>query len=282
MFERFGDQLKRVSSLYVSVFCEDYTEEGLIAGYPVVQLPKVDEHLTGVFADNKRILQLANEKFAMTAPTYVHYQPTEMTRTRDEPNDSRPQATLEILWAGRLDRQKRPDLLVEIARKCIALPVRFTVYGDSLLDSFDWKSQLEALKNVQYLGGFNGIESIPLNSFNLLFCTSQWEGLPNLLLEASAAALPVISSNVGGIEELVAPGKTGFLVTPFDDIDAYVAAIEWSIENRQGVQEMGARAAEMIAERHSWSGFKGAVCSVPGYLVGENSEVIAVSETDSW
>jgi glycosyltransferase involved in cell wall biosynthesis len=47
-----------------------------------------------------------------------------------------------------------------------------------------------------------------------LVLSSHWEGMPNVILEAMAAGLPVAATRVEGTAELVIDGRTGFLVTP--------------------------------------------------------------------
>jgi glycosyltransferase involved in cell wall biosynthesis len=44
------------------------------------------------------------------------------------------------------------------------------------------------------------------------------EGLPNVVLEASAAGVPVVATAVGGTPEVVVAGETGLLVTPGDPV----------------------------------------------------------------
>jgi glycosyltransferase involved in cell wall biosynthesis len=46
--------------------------------------------------------------------------------------------------------------------------------------------------------------------------SSAWEGMPMVILEASAAGLPVVATRAGGVGEVVLDGKTGFLVEPRD------------------------------------------------------------------
>ena len=45
---------------------------------------------------------------------------------------------------------------------------------------------------------------------------SAWEGLPNVVMEALAASIPVVATRVGGVPELVLDGKSGFTVPPKD------------------------------------------------------------------
>jgi glycosyltransferase involved in cell wall biosynthesis len=54
--------------------------------------------------------------------------------------------------------------------------------------------------------------------------SSAWEGMPMVLLEAAAAGLPIVATRVGGNQEVVRDGTTGFLVSPGDD-DALGAAM---------------------------------------------------------
>ena len=53
-----------------------------------------------------------------------------------------------------------------------------------------------------------------LKTADVLVHASLWEGMPNVVLEAMAAGLPVIGTAVEGTEDLVVPGQTGWLVPP--------------------------------------------------------------------
>lgn len=59
---------------------------------------------------------------------------------------------------------------------------------------------------------------------DIFLLTSREESMPQAILEAMAAGLPVVAADVGGVRELVDDGVSGFVVKQ-DDIDAYAAAI---------------------------------------------------------
>jgi colanic acid/amylovoran biosynthesis glycosyltransferase len=57
------------------------------------------------------------------------------------------------------------------------------------------------------------------------------EGIPNVLKEAMATGIPVVSTNHAGIPELITNDKEGVLVQE-NNVDALAAALEWMLENR--------------------------------------------------
>lgn len=77
------------------------------------------------------------------------------------------------------------------------------------------------------------------------------EGLPVVLMEATALRRPVISTYVAGIPELVTPGEVGWLV-PAGSVDELAEAMEKSILiPRDELRRMGAAAHKRASERHS-------------------------------
>jgi glycosyltransferase involved in cell wall biosynthesis len=70
------------------------------------------------------------------------------------------------------------------------------------------------LKNKVILGGFLKDAPKYLKGFDLFIMTSLSEALPLSLLEAGSAEIPIISTNVGGIPEIITDGQTGILIKP--------------------------------------------------------------------
>jgi L-malate glycosyltransferase len=85
------------------------------------------------------------------------------------------------------------------------------------------------------------VDRLPAYGFCILPSTAM-EGLPNALMEAMAAGLPVVASDVGGVTEVVQQGKHGLVVPP-GDASALATAIIWMLEHPIEAQSMGRAAA---------------------------------------
>lgn len=128
-----------------------------------------------------------------------------------------------LIWASRLDSQKRPDLLRKIAIALLAdsIDVEIHIYGSSVLDHFD-PEHFTGCRNIFYKGQFSGLDSIPFTERDAFLYTSLFDGLPNVLLEAAQMGVPVITTDVGGIPELVSD-HSGFLVrNSIDDVELVI------------------------------------------------------------
>jgi len=74
---------------------------------------------------------------------------------------------------------------------------------------------LQIAPRVHFLGWRHDLETI-LNALDVVICSSRNEGTPVSLIEAMAAGVPVLSTAVGGVADLVGHGETGWLVPPGD------------------------------------------------------------------
>jgi glycosyltransferase involved in cell wall biosynthesis len=85
-----------------------------------------------------------------------------------------------------------------------------------------------------------------LSAMDLLLVTSDFEGLPLVVLEAMATELPVVATAVGGIPEAVTEGETGHLVPPGDPHEAaeVVLRILASRETARALGRAGRRRVE--------------------------------------
>ncbi len=272
VFIKYGRALKSVSRLYACVFCQDVTPEGRSIGYPICFLPGCFESLTAVMTENQYMVDRLCELFAFNRETFhVLYQPVDISPRRQFTDNVSAKGTLDVLWASRLDVQKRPDVLIKIAERCKDLPFTFHVYGTSVYGTTQheveyFTKSLTGLPNVNYYGAFDGLFSLATAGYDVFLYTAQWDGLPNVLLEAISLGLPVVASCVGGIPELIEHGRTGFLIDPYDDIDGYVRYLDKLYHDRTLIATVAESAYELITKRHTWERFSQELTKVPGYF----------------
>ncbi|MGD9975015.1 MAG: glycosyltransferase family 4 protein [Desulfatirhabdiaceae bacterium] len=266
VFVRFGLALSHGSRLYMSVFCSDFTPEGRAIGYATEYLPRLFDRLTAVSVDNATFLEKLVQLYALDRDKlHLHYQPANFSPLQKEIGRRRKQR-LNILWAGRIDHQKRPDILIEIIHACKNFPFHFHIYGASVLNRDVYSDKLAGCENATYYGLFDGLSSLPMETFDVFLYTSQWDGIPTILLDAISLQLPVVASSVGGIGELIQTGHTGFAIEPFDSIMAYVNALVYIHQNPDGVWALVQNACQIVFSRHSWQQFDTQVLSFPGYI----------------
>jgi glycosyltransferase involved in cell wall biosynthesis len=106
--------------------------------------------------------------------------------------------------------------------------------------------------SVRFLGHRNDAQRV-LAAMDVFLLTSLSEGLPNAVLEAMACGVPIVSTRVGGVEELVDEGVSGFLV-PVRDVDGIAAAVarlgaDPMLRRRMGVAGQTKARAEFRLER---------------------------------
>lgn len=124
--------------------------------------------------------------------------------------------TLQCAFIGRVTQIKRPDrfldVVSEIKRRGIDLD--FFIAGDGeLLNTCRERIMNENL-NVKVLGWQSDIEQV-LAAADIVVLTSDNEGTPLSLIQAGMAGLPVVTTRVGSVPEVVLDGRTG-IVTSLD------------------------------------------------------------------
>jgi colanic acid/amylovoran biosynthesis glycosyltransferase len=166
-----------------------------------------------------------------------------------------------ILSVGRLIRKKGFDLLIEA---CRILRERGAGFRCEIVGEGPLRETLEALISAHDLSDYvklvgqktqrEIITCLSKTTVFALLCRVEKDGamdnLPTVIMEAMAAAAPVVSTRVGGIPEMVRDGETGFVV-PADDACVAADAIQRLLENRELAQTLGRRGRARAEELFS-------------------------------
>jgi glycosyltransferase involved in cell wall biosynthesis len=125
--------------------------------------------------------------------------------------------------AGRLSPEKGYSVLVDAAAQVLksrqepAKPIGFILFGEGRLrESLARQIDANGLHESFVLAGFHSDLDQYLPHLDLLVQSSFTEGLPNIVLEACSAGVPVVATDVGGTAEILADGVDGYLVPPGD------------------------------------------------------------------
>ncbi len=105
--------------------------------------------------------------------------------------------------------------------------------------------QCHVAEHVHFLGTRHDVPRL-MPHFDLLWLSSGFEGLPNVVMEAMAAGVPVVASDIPGNRELVVSGQTGFLV-PLGDRAAYARIAHKILEDSALRSQLAAAARQRIA-----------------------------------
>lgn len=154
---------------------------------------------------------------------------------------------------GRLKPQKDHATFLQAAREILDHnpSVRFIVVGDGPLRSElnAQARQLGLLPAMIFAGIRTDIPSV-LSALDVFVLSSRWEGLPNAILEAMAAARPVVATDVSGIQGVLTSGENGLLVSPGDSSALAKACLKLAsdVEMRDRLGQAG---RDYVTEHHS-------------------------------
>lgn len=154
-----------------------------------------------------------------------------------------------ILSVCRLDNQKGVDILLQAADMLRQRQpyFRLWVVGDGPLRT-QLEAQMHAHKLESHVSFFGFRQDVPLmmQASDLFVLASRFEAMPMAILEAMAAGLPCVVSDVGENSRVVHHGETGFVV-PSENPVALSRALEELMLNTQQRQQMGDKALAQAA-----------------------------------
>jgi glycosyltransferase involved in cell wall biosynthesis len=117
-----------------------------------------------------------------------------------------------IGFVGRLEAQKDPLAAIGVMAELAGNEIELAMIGNGALRHAAEREAAQTSAKVHFLGSR---EAKPLfAAFDVLLCTSRYEGMPIAFLESLNAGVPIISFPVGGADELIDEGRTGMVVEP--------------------------------------------------------------------
>lgn len=127
-----------------------------------------------------------------------------------------------ILCIARVSPPKRIDLFIEIAK---ALPqYQFVWIGNQEeLDSFDIPGNCCLVGNIPNAGAYCSLA-------DMFILTSDYEGLPMVIIEAMSFGKPIVSSDVGAVNEIVRNGENGYVLP--NEVEKFTEKICEILENK--------------------------------------------------
>lgn len=124
-------------------------------------------------------------------------------------------------YVGRLAEQKRiKDLLwaIQLARQ-VNPDIRLIIVGDGPLRARleDYAHEVETAEFVRFVGHRNDASRF-FQAFDVFWLASEFEGMSNSVMEAMAAGVPVVASDIPPNRELIEHGQSGFLIKVGDSV----------------------------------------------------------------
>ena len=150
---------------------------------------------------------------------------------------------LQCAFIGRVTQIKRPDRFLDVVSeiKKRGVDLDFFIAGDGeLLEACRERITNENLP-VAVLGWQSDIEKV-LSAADIVVLTSDNEGTPLSLIQAGMAGLPVVTTNVGSVPEVVLDGATGLVISL--EVQELANALEELVRDKNLRAELGAAAQE--------------------------------------
>lgn len=170
------------------------------------------------------------------------------------PHTANRSAQLLVTTIGNIRHVKGHDIFIKAAAAIAPqFPnVCFSIAGGVLEPTYfeELQSLVRTLNlgdRFQFAGGVTNLHE-HLSAANIFVLPSRSEGFSNAIVEAMAASLPVVATNVGGNAEAVQDGVSGFIV-PSEDPQALAAAIMQLLSDPAKAQAMGIAGKQRVVEK---------------------------------
>ena len=165
-----------------------------------------------------------------------------------------------IITVANLFPKKNLDLILEIAKEMSDYD--FTIIGTGSQEmQLQNKIKKDNISNVNLVGFKSENELVSYyQQSNCFLLTSYREGTPTAILEAMACGLPIVTSNVGGIDNIISDGTNGFVIKTFDKKD-YIEKI-LMLKNDLKLREKIFQSNQNLALQYKWDNVAGNITNI--------------------
>lgn len=167
----------------------------------------------------------------------------------------------DVIYLGRLTFPKNPQRLMNVFRlvkeRKPDIKIGVIGTGDMQDETIGLAQEYDLLDNVEFLG----FQSNPLKMLydsKVMVMTSRWEGTPMCVLEAMALGVPIVSTPVDGLKDLIKNGENGYLS---DDDEVLADKICEIVNSRETHDAMGKLSKEISAETQNKQIYKEKIMS---------------------
>lgn len=165
-----------------------------------------------------------------------------------------------VLSVGRLDPQKDPLTLLaafeQVAQRTENADLLLVGQGPMESEIRKWIAGSKFGARIHLAGWQNNVPGV-LKAADVFALASRFEGMPNAVLEAGAAGVPVVATAAEGVGEILENGQSGWLVG-IGDVSHLGAAIGEALTDRELAATKALRLQSVVAETFTW-----------GYVVSE-------------
>lgn len=258
----YGKALSATMALYAYLFCNDRTFLGYSTGYPLQKFYRHFDLLSGVITDNRVLAEELRDRHLVPPDQHRKLITLETPiATLPEPVPAPPASSKRrptVFWAGRFDRQKRVDIVYALAAR---MPdVEFRLWGEAVLDKDNVTSG--KLPNISLQGVYDDLDGLPWTECDAWLYTSEWDGVPNMLIEVAARGVPLVGSIAGGTTEILDRNLSWPIA--IEDIVGYESAIREVLANPVAARAKALRLRGAILTRRTCENYRFALSQFLG------------------
>ena len=252
---KYNDELHAKTNLIFSSYNFIIDDTGKYLGYHAQELPKAYRPEDIVTTDNILAKKTLVEHYGFPEQNIlVHNQ---LFNIKNLP-EVKPTSSdgINILWTSHVRPEKNPNILPKIASLLQKDHINIDCYG--IFNPNSWengKNPLETnLGNLHYCGEYqNFFNDLDLQKYDLFLYTSHTDGTPNAILEAALSGLPIVTSDIGGIADVV--GDCAYLVKDTHSAQEFITGVRSVLLDRDNSLAKAKKLQRELQRKHSQANF---------------------------